>query len=164
MIGEDPVRVLDYGAPEDLRLAHARIRGIDYQHVIVEWLRVERELERGLVRLSASGSRSGIESSSNKATETTNSRLRFLTTTSRRLSLLLSGQTVTVESVRRPTRVQRVDVNARRPREESERGARREPGPRVLGTSCTPTTVTHHTGLSDRFSATVVSVAGHRTS
>ncbi len=46
-IGEDPARFLDYAVLEYLRLAHARIRGIDYQHVIVEWLRVERELERG---------------------------------------------------------------------------------------------------------------------
>jgi hypothetical protein len=46
-IGEDPARFLDYQDPEDLRLARARIRGIDRQEVIVEWLRVERELERG---------------------------------------------------------------------------------------------------------------------
>lgn len=46
-IGEDPARFLDYADPEDLLLARARIRGIDYQEVIVEWLRVERELERG---------------------------------------------------------------------------------------------------------------------
>lgn len=47
-IGEDPARFLDYPEdPDRLRLAYARIRGIDRQEVIVEWLRVERELERG---------------------------------------------------------------------------------------------------------------------
>jgi hypothetical protein len=47
-IGEDPARYLDYPEdPDQLRLAYARIRGIDRQSVIVEWLRVERELERG---------------------------------------------------------------------------------------------------------------------
>jgi hypothetical protein len=47
-IGEDPARFLDYPEdPEGLRLAYARIRGIDRQEVVVEWLRVERELERG---------------------------------------------------------------------------------------------------------------------
>ena len=46
-IGEDLSRFLDYTDPENLRLARARIRGIDSQEVIVEWLRVERELEQG---------------------------------------------------------------------------------------------------------------------
>lgn len=46
-IGEDPARFLDYHSPGDLHLARARISGIDRQEVIVEWLRVERELERG---------------------------------------------------------------------------------------------------------------------
>lgn len=47
-IGEDPARFLDYPeGPDSLRLAYARINGIDRQDVIVEWLRVERELQRG---------------------------------------------------------------------------------------------------------------------
>ena len=49
-IGEDPARFLDHDliSDRDMReLAFARIRGIDFQHVIDAWVDVEVALERG---------------------------------------------------------------------------------------------------------------------
>ena len=43
-IGEDPARYLDVDRVEDLKLAKARIRGIDYLGVLRAWQAVERNL------------------------------------------------------------------------------------------------------------------------
>jgi len=49
-IGEDPARYLDVDRIEDLQLARARIRGIDFLGVLRAWRAVERNLsENGVV-------------------------------------------------------------------------------------------------------------------